>query len=118
MKEDTSLQNNLKKGTSTLAALALLQHRRMYGYELVQTMQKVSGGKFVLQEGTLYPILYRLLEDDLISGERVLVGKRMTRIYYTLTPKGEAYLARLRKDYDDLTAGLQAILQSCEPDAP
>lgn len=50
MKEDASLQNHFKKGISTLVALSLLQNQRMYGYELVQTMEKVSGGKFVLQE--------------------------------------------------------------------
>ena len=50
MKEDASLQNHFKKGISTLVALSLLQNQRMYGYELVQTMEKVSGGRFVLQD--------------------------------------------------------------------
>lgn len=113
MKEDSVLQNNFKKGASTLAVLTLLQKESMYGYQLVQTMEKISQGKFVLQEGTLYPVLYRLLEAELISGERVQVGKRMTRIYYTITPEGRAYLARIRKQYDTITEGVKLLLDSC-----
>lgn len=113
MKEDNILQNNFKKGASTLAVLTLLQKERMYGYQLVQTMDKLSEGKFALQEGTLYPVLYRLLEAELISDERVQVGKRMTRIYYTITPKGQAYLAKIRKQYDTITEGVKLLLDSC-----
>ncbi len=109
MRED-SLENNFKKGLTTLAVLTLLQRGPMYGYQLVQTMGEVSQGEFALQEGTTYPVFYRLQEKGYITGERVLVGKRMTRVYYTLTPEGEAYLTKIRAIYDSLTAGLQRLL--------
>lgn len=110
MKEELSLQNTLKKGTYTLVVLALLQKKRMYGYELVQTMRHVGEGQFAVQEGTLYPILYRLIEMEMVTDERVLVGKRMTRVYYTITPKGEAYLKKIRGEYDAINAAVMALL--------
>lgn len=109
MKEE-SLQNNFKKGVSTLVILSLLQKEKMYGYELTQAVEKVSEGKFLLQEGTLYPVLYRLMDGGYIQDERVLVGKRMTRIYYSITPEGETYLAKIRKEYDDITSGVRRLL--------
>src|SRR5699024_8429994 len=46
-------------------------------------------GKFVLQEGTLYPILYRLVDQGLVESERVMVGRRMSRVYYQIPPRGQ-----------------------------
>lgn len=58
--EITQTQSYFKKGSATLCILALLRQKRMYGYELTQALISISEGKFVLPEGTLYPILYRL----------------------------------------------------------
>ncbi len=55
-----SLKNGFKKGLATLAVLSLLKNRRMYGYELVQTMSRLSGGSFTMREIALYPVLHQL----------------------------------------------------------
>ena len=112
-----SLQNHFKKGLSTLAILSLLKRKSMYGYELIQTVEDCSNGLFVLQEGTLYPVLYRLQEQGFIDSEDVLVGKRMRRVYYRLTPAGEEHLARIRKEYDDIHGGFAKLLAFSETPA-
>lgn len=106
-----SLQNNFKKGATTLCILALLQRGDMYGYQLVQAMNQESNGKFVLQEGTLYPVLYRLQDQGYISDHKVLVGKRMTRVYYHLEPAGERYLVQIRQEYETISSGVRLILE-------
>lgn len=53
----------MKKGVLEMLVLKLICDRPAYGYELIQRLKELSHGRFVLKEGTLYPILYRL-EDD------------------------------------------------------
>lgn len=64
--------------------LALLDQEDMYGYQIVQEITERSGGAIVTEEGSLYPVLYKLQDQGMLSGEKVLVGKRMTRVYYHL----------------------------------
>ena len=73
----------------SLVILSLLKREDMYGYQLVQETERASGGKLTTQEGSLYPVLYRLQEQGYVSDRRELVGRRMTRVYYHLEPTGE-----------------------------
>jgi len=71
-------QENFKKGAVEMVVLHLLCRRNMYGYELVQELEKSSEGLFIIKEGTLYPSLYRMIEKKYISGSTELVGKKRT----------------------------------------
>ena len=102
----------------SLVILSLLKREDMYGYQLVQETSRSSGGKIVTQEGSLYPVLYRLLDQGMISDRKVQVGKRMTRIYYHLEPSGEARLSELIREYKETTEGVfQIIKEKKEGDA-
>lgn len=59
----------LKKGVLELLVLKLICDGPTYGYELLQRLKERSEGRFVLKEGTLYPILYRLEDDGLIAAK-------------------------------------------------
>lgn len=109
MPRDTS-QSNYRRGIMSLVLLSLLRDEDMYGYQLCQEIGQLSGGRLTIQEGSLYPVLYRLQDQGLISENRVLVGKRMTRNYYHLEPAGRARLAELLAEYEELTAGVCAII--------
>ena len=67
--------------------LKIISEGDCYGYQIVQTLDKISNGTIHIAEGTMYPILYRLLDEGLISDEKRLVGKRQTRIYYHIEEK-------------------------------
>lgn len=101
---------NYQRGVASLVLLALLKQQDMYGYQLVQEAEKQSRGALVMQEGSLYPVLYRLLEAGYISDRKELVGKRMTRIYYHLEPSGLEYLHTLIADYRAVTDGVFHIV--------
>lgn len=103
-------QNSYRRGVASLVILSLLKREDMYGYQLVQETERASGGKLTTQEGSLYPVLYRLLDQGLISDHRVQVGKRMTRIYYHIEPAGEDKLKELIQDYEDVTQGVFRII--------
>ena len=107
-------QSSFRRGVMSLVILGLLRQEDMYGYQLVQETEKQSGGAIVTQEGSLYPVLYKLLEQGYISDRRVQVGKRMTRIYYHLEPAGEEHLKQLTREYQAVTRGVLRIVGESE----
>lgn len=104
-------QNNFQRGVMSLVILALLKREDMYGYQLVQETEKSSGGRLMTQEGSLYPVLYKLLDQGLISDRKVQVGKRMMRVYYHLEPAGEERLKELFREYEQIMQGVLRIVR-------
>lgn len=110
-------QSNFRRGVMSLVLLSLLKREDMYGYQLVTEIQRLSEGKIVTQEGSLYPVLYKLEDQDLISSRKVPVGKRMNRVYYHLEPSGAQRLAELIADYKAVVQGVFLIVgETDEPE--
>ena len=107
-------QNAFRRGIMSLVILSLLKREDMYGYQLVQETLQRSSGRIVTQEGSLYPVLYKLLDQGFISDRKVQVGKRMTRIYYHMEPAGEQRLQELIREYEEISIGLQQIIGGTE----
>lgn len=103
-------QENFKRGCAELMALYLLSKEDMYGYQLCQVMEEKSEGRFTILEGSLYLILYRLIEQGHLTAYTKLVGKRRTRKYYHLEESGKAYLAEMINEYDEISKGIHLIL--------
>ena len=104
-------QSSFRRGVMSLVILSLLKKEDMYGYQLVQETERRSGGRLTTQEGSLYPVLYKLVDQGLISDRRVQVGKRMTRVYYHLEPAGLQRLEELVQEYEELTQGIFQIIR-------
>ena len=104
-------QASFRRGVMSLVILALLKREDMYGYQLVQETSHSSGGRITTQEGSLYPVLYRLLDQGMVSDRKVMVGKRMTRIYYHLERAGEKRLMELIREYRETTQGVFQIIK-------
>ena len=60
-------RSSFKMGTVEMLILFLLNQKDLYGYEITTLLRELSNGDYVLAEGSLYPILYRLLDKRLIS---------------------------------------------------
>ena len=95
--------------------LRLLWERDMYGYELVKTIAAQSEGVITVKEGALYPVLYQFIQAGYVSERRQPRGERMVRIYYHLEAPGAAALERLTKEYYDVAAGMEKILNCFIP---
>ena len=106
-----TVDRSLLAGSTTMLVLKLLDGQDMYGYQIVQEIAARSGGTIVTQEGSLYPVLYKLQDQGMISGEKVLVGKRMTRVYYHLEEPGHRRLQELVHEYQVMTRGVFQIIQ-------
>ncbi len=93
---DARYERQLKRGLLEIIVLKLLNQDKAYGYQLLQRLDRESGGLFRIKEGTLYPILYRLEDDGLIVSEwSIPEDKSVAKKYYRCTPAGESALLEL-----------------------
>lgn len=103
-------QDNFKRGTAEILILHLLQEEDMYGYQITQTFAEKSLGKYTMLEGSLYLILFRLVDGGYLSEYEKLVGKKRKRRYYHLEQKGLEHYHQLLKEYDAVVGGINLIL--------
>ena len=79
----------LKKGVLEMLVLKLICEQPGHGYELITRLKERSCGRFVLKEGTLYPILYRLEDDGMIQANWSQgQGRVAPKKIYEVTDKG------------------------------
>ncbi|MGB5335110.1 MAG: PadR family transcriptional regulator [Woeseiaceae bacterium] len=98
-------------GVPELLLLRLLAQREMYGYELVKSVRLVTAEAISLGEGVIYPVLHSLERNGALKAKRKAVGGR-TRVYYSLTAKGQRRLERLEQDWRRIQSGVNAALGS------
>ena len=103
-------QENFKRGAAELLALHLLSKEDLYGYQICRLMEEKSDGRFTMLEGTLYLILYKLIDQGYLSVREELVGKRRKRKYYHLEESGKKYLEEILSEYDEISLGISLIL--------
>lgn len=101
--EDTghSFKAYFKRATSPIVVLAILRERPMYVYELSAVMKQRSGGKFTIS--VLYPVLYRLEEQQYVEIAHTEVIGGRARSYYRITPAGEDYLSDCLLEYREMS---------------
>lgn len=105
-----SAADGVKRSSIELLLLTLLQDEDMYGYQISQELERRSEGAYTLQESSMYPILYRMMDKGYISDKPVKVGKRRIRVYYHLEDTGVERLTQARKEYLSLSLGVLKIL--------
>ncbi len=96
-----------------LLILSVLKLKDMYGYELSKFIADKTSGYVVPKHGTMYPIIYKLIEDGYITSNTILV-KNKARVYYHLEDKGKEYLEQLVEDYDNLIQHINNIVHEGE----
>lgn len=100
----------LLKGTLSAIILNLLsENKRMYGYEISQTVKELSDEKVLLKDGSLYPALQKMTKDGLLTFEEEYIGKRV-RKYYSLTPKGKLEKTAYLKELKDFMTTLNILV--------
>ena len=100
----------LKKGVLELCVLALLAQRDCYGFELVGIISR----NVSMSEGTVYPLLKRLRDEELLTTYLVESQEGPPRKYYKLTVLGAERLASMRVEWSAFCAGVNQILEGRE----
>lgn len=103
-------KSNFRRGSVELLVLHLLSKHDYYGYELTQIMKNQTDGVIDIPVGSLYPALYKLIDNGYISDYKKQVGKRLIRVYYHIEAAGKERLAILLQDYYQTNQAIQNIL--------
>jgi PadR family transcriptional regulator PadR len=81
-------KTDLLQGTLDLLILQTLSAGANHGYAIAQRIQQLSGDVLRIEEGSLYPALYRLEEQGLIESEWRTTENNRKGKFYQLTRKG------------------------------
>ena len=107
--ETQALERELKRGSTELLLLALLEERTRHGYEIARLIGERSRGLISFHAASLYPMLYRLEGRGLIEGRWVEKAGQRRRRYYRLTTAGKKALASQRSLWEGFFEALNRV---------
>ncbi|WP_321472707.1 PadR family transcriptional regulator [uncultured Paludibaculum sp.] len=97
-------------GTLDLLVLKAVSLGPQHGYGILLRIEQTSGGNLLIEQGALYPALYRLETKGLIQSEWGQSDNNRRAKFYTLTTAGEAQLREELTAWDRLVEGMNLAL--------
>jgi PadR family transcriptional regulator PadR len=101
----------LVQGTLEMLILKAVSLGRLHGYGVLLRIQQMSGEQLVIQQGSLYPALYRLEHEGRIKSEWGESENNRRAKYYTLTASGRKQLAEETEKWNRMGEIIGAILR-------
>ena len=105
-------QPDLLQGTLDMLILKAISLQPMHGYGILLRIQQLSKDRLQIQQGSLYPALYRLEHRGLIKAEWGESEHNRKAKYYRLTAEGRRQLKVERENWNRLSAGVGGVLDS------
>lgn len=99
-------QSQMKKGVLEFCILSIIQRGEAYPSDMIEEMKKAN---LNILEGTLYPLLTRLKNADLLSYRWVESSSGPPRKYFSLTEKGAAFYTELQKTWTELANAVTVL---------
>lgn len=99
-------QSQMRKGILEFCILAVIRRGEAYPSNIVEEMRQAN---LRILEGTLYPLLTRLKNAEMLSYRWVESNSGPPRKYFSLTEKGEAFYKELEKTWTELSEGIKAL---------
>jgi PadR family transcriptional regulator, regulatory protein PadR len=100
----------LKKGSTEMLILSLLEARARHGYEIGKLIEQRSGGKLKFALPSLYPKLLHLENRGWIKGRWVERAGERQRCYYKLTSAGRRVLGEQRRTWKAYIAAINQVM--------
>jgi PadR family transcriptional regulator PadR len=104
-------QADLMQGTLEMLILKAVSLGRLHGYGVLLRIQQISGEQLVIQQGSLYPALYRLEHEGAIASEWGESDNNRRAKYYALTPQGRKQLADEAEKWNRMAGIIDVILK-------
>lgn len=101
-------QSQMRKGILEFCILSIIQRGEAYPSDIVEEMRAAS---LQILEGTLYPLLTRLKNADMLTYRWVESNSGPPRKYFSLTEKGGAFYKELEQTWQELSNGVNALTQ-------
>ena len=101
------MNSQMKRGTLEMCALSVISKDDCYGYEIVNRIS----GCMEMTEGTIYPLMKRLRESELIDSYIIESPEGPPRKYYKLTEKGRGELEKLISEWKEFEISIDKLLK-------
>ncbi|MEP7367499.1 MAG: PadR family transcriptional regulator [Acidobacteriota bacterium] len=105
-----SEQPALLQGTLELLILHALGRGAMHGYAIAQTIHLLSDEVLKVEEGSLYPALYRLELDGAVSSAWGLSENNRKAKFYEITRRGRKLIAAQQETWSRLSSAVDRVL--------
>jgi transcriptional regulator len=106
------------RGTLDVLILKSLAWEPLHGYAITSFIRRQSDDALLLEEGTLYPALWRLESKSLLQSEWGLSENNRKAKYYRLTAKGRRRLQQETTTWHAYAAAVSKVLAATRPDRP
>ena len=107
----------LLQGSLDLLVLKTLSWQPMHGFGIARWIQRLTEDALQVEEGSLYPALYRLENRGLIKAEWALTENNRRAKYYRLTATGRRQLADETRTWQRFTSAIGKVLAATEQPA-
>jgi transcriptional regulator len=109
MKKETP---DLLQGTLDMLILKALQRGAMHGFGISMLIQQMSKEVLQVEQGSLYPALYRLEDRGWVESEWGLSDNNRKAKFYKLTVAGRRQLLQERSNWERLSTAINAVLKT------
>jgi len=105
-------KSDLLQGTLDMLVLRVLSRGELHGWGITQKLEQLSRRALQVDEGTLYPALYRMEDKGWIEAEWKTTENNRRAKYYALTRAGRKQLGIEQEDWDRMSAIIAQVMQS------
>lgn len=102
----------LLQGTLDMLVLKVLSQKELHGYGIARRIQEISEDVLKVEEGSLYPALYRMEQKAWIESSWGLSENNRRAKYYRLTLEGEKQLALESSTWEMLSFAITRVMQT------
>lgn len=105
-------KHELLPGTLDMLVLRVLSRGELHGWGITSKLEQLSKSALQVDEGSLYPALYRMENKGWIEAEWKMTENNRRAKYYSLTRAGRRQLATEQENWDRMSAIIAQVMQS------
>ncbi|HIW32215.1 MAG TPA: helix-turn-helix transcriptional regulator [Candidatus Paenibacillus intestinavium] len=104
------IDKSLISGSTTMLILKLLNSSDMYGYQMIDELERRSENVFTLKAGTLYPLLHNLENQGMVECYEQVSESERARKYYRITKRGKKLFEEKKSEWITYTFTVNQVL--------
>ena len=105
-------QADLLPGTLDVLILKAVSLGPLHGYGVLSRIEQITQGALLVEQGALYPALYRLEHQGLLAGEWGVSDNNRRAKFYSLTAAGRRRLREGMESWNRLAEAMSAALKA------
>jgi len=101
-----NIKSQMRKGFLEYCILLIINKKATYAPDIIRELKQAN---LIVVEGTLYPLLTRLKNDNLLAYQWVESNQGPPRKYYEITELGREFLLELEKSWEEIQSTINAV---------